>query len=179
MNTEEIWLPVVGYEGYYEVSNLGRVRSLRKTLKNNIRNGYCQVGLFINGNRKIVYVHRLVAEVFIINPDNKPEVNHKDGIKTNNNVFNLEWATFKENNQHAFKTGLNKGTWTGKFGIENSSSKPVIQLDKVGNVLNKFGSMMEANRKTDIIYQNISKCCLGERKSAGGYIWKFDEETVT
>lgn len=175
MNTEEIWLPVKDYEEYYEVSNLGSVRSLRKTLKNNIRNGYCQVGLFINGNRKIVYVHRLVAVTFISNPDNKPEVNHKDGIKTNNNVFNLEWATFKENNQHAFKTGLNKGTWTGKFGIENSSSKPVIQLDKAGNVLSKFDGIMEANRKTGIIYQNISKCCCGERKSAGGYVWKFDD----
>jgi hypothetical protein len=198
MNIEEIWLPVVGYESYFEISNCGNIRSLEriicfetksksgkpitktniiksKNLKISIGNhGYYQVNLCVNGTQKTVNVHRLVAKAFIPNPENKPEVNHKDGVKTNCTVFNLEWNTCSENNQHAYDTGLRQSTWTDKFGADAPRSKPVIQLDKIGNVLNRFTCAREAERKTSVRYQHISSCCVGKRLSAGGYVWKFD-----
>ena len=117
---KEIWKDIVGYEGLYKVSNLGRVKSLsrnfwngvnwwkskEKILKNNILSNYCIVYLYKNKKRKTKQVHRLVAQAFISNFNNKPEVNHIDGDKENNIVDNLEWCTHKENIQHAFKTGL-------------------------------------------------------------------------
>lgn len=184
----EIWLPIIGYEGY-EVSNYGNVRSIDRNIINNNRihklkskplkpeknrYGYYQVTLCVDGNRKSMTIHKLVAEAFISNPENKPEVNHKDGIKTNCNVFNLEWNTHSENNQHAYNTGLNKGAWIGKFGVKHPKSKPVIQLDKVGNIQNRFVSAREAYVKTGVSHKNISNCCLGRIMSAGGYVWKFD-----
>ena len=190
MNIEEIWVSIKGYENY-KVSNYGNVCSIDrcvidvdgitrrykskflKPIKNTY--GYNQVALYINGNKKTITIHRLVVEAFIPNIENKPEINHKDGIKTNNIVFNLEWATSKENIQHAFRTGLLKS----KVGIEHPNSKPVIQLDKTGNVLNRFTCAREADLKTTINYKSISKCCLGIIMSAGGYVWKFDTQIVT
>lgn len=118
----EIWKPIKGYEGIYEVSNLGRIKSLERKvhadfkfgktrtykeriLKPGIVNGYQQVKLRDNSN-KIVYVHRLVAETFINNPNNYKTINHIDGNKQNNCVDNLEWCTQKENVRHALETGL-------------------------------------------------------------------------
>ena len=201
MNTEEIWLPVVGYESYYEISNRGNVRSFERTItyetkaKSGIfvdrvikpKNrkicintcGYYHTSFKVNKINKVVRIHRLVAEAFIPNPENKPEVNHKDGIKTNCTVSNLEWATPTENNQHALDTGLRRSAAFGKFGIDNPKSKDIIQLDKAGNVLNRFAGAREAERKTGIANSNISNCCHGKKMFAGGYIWKFDEEIVT
>lgn len=112
---EEIWKDVVGYEGFYQVSNLGRVKSIigRKGFpagyiaKNSVgNNGYPRVALSIYGESKFYSVHRLVATAFIPNPDSKPQVNHKNGIKTDNRVENLEWVTSQENCVHAYRTGL-------------------------------------------------------------------------
>lgn len=132
---KELWKDIKGYEGCYQVSNLGRIKSLDRMtnnqygeyfmkgriLKNSIikDKGYCRVSLN-NGNGKISKrVHRLVAEAFIPNPENKPEVNHKDGNKLNNCVSNLEWCTNKENIEHSIRTGLKKHC----NGCSNSSSK--------------------------------------------------------
>ena len=132
---KEVWKDINGYEGCYQVSNLGRIKSLDRMtnnqygeyfmkgriLKNSIikEKGYCRVSLN-NGNGKISKrVHRLVAEAFIPNPENKPEVNHKDGNKLNNCVSNLEWCTNKENIEHSIRTGLKKHC----NGCSNSSSK--------------------------------------------------------
>lgn len=132
---KEVWKDINGYEGCYQVSNLGRIKSLDRMtnnqygeyfmkgriLKNSIikDKGYCRVSLN-NGNGKISKrVHRLVAEAFILNPENKPEVNHKDGNKLNNCVSNLEWCTNKENIEHSIRTGLKKHC----NGCSNSSSK--------------------------------------------------------
>lgn len=110
----EIWKDVVGYEGLYRISNLGRVRSIvrggrinRILSQTTHRQGYKEIKLSKNGTCKSFLVHRLVAEAFIPNPFYKETVNHKDGNKSNNNVQNLEWATIGENIRHAYKTGLN------------------------------------------------------------------------
>lgn len=127
----EIWKPVPGYEGYYQVSSLGRVKRIKggkgtvsgSILKNSITNcGYFNVGLSVNSKLKIVGVHRLVAEAFIPNPDNKPEVNHINGDKQDNRIVNLEWSTRSENIQHAWMTGLIKGR-TDKHHTEESRNK--------------------------------------------------------
>ena len=116
MAEKEIWKWVVGYEGRYQVSNLGRVRSwintqankqeTPKILKCFLRRGYPSFDFFKNGKQKNFYVHRLVALNFIPNPENKKEVNHINGIKTDNRAINLEWVTPKENIRHAWNTGL-------------------------------------------------------------------------
>ena len=115
----EKWKPIKGYEGLYEISDLGRVKSLPKLsgnccrkeiiLKNNTtKDGYHYVTLAKNNKQRSVRVHRLVAASFIPNPDSKETVNHKDGIKLNNHVHNLEWATRSENVQHSYDVGLKK-----------------------------------------------------------------------
>lgn len=127
---QEIWKDVKGYEGFYQVSNLGRVKSLggkigtckRKEKLRSIsftKDGYAKVRLLRNGEDKTMRVHRLVAEAFIPNPDNKGTVNHKDGNKQNNIVTNLEWVDRSEQMHHAYGLGLK----TSRSGIYNSNAK--------------------------------------------------------
>lgn len=124
---DEIWKPVVGYEGLYEVSNLGRVRSIRRNKILNLkkeRDGYIRISLCSNGVEKMYQVHRLVAKAFIPNPDNLPQINHKDEVKSNNVVDNLEWCTVAYNNsygtrlQRVRETGLKNGTISGVDSVE-------------------------------------------------------------
>lgn len=193
----EIWKPIKNFEGYYEISNLGNVLSIErvieyeyktksglinkrrfkqsKRLKTHINNvGYYTTDFQVNKIKQTVSIHRLIAEAFIPNPENKPTINHKDGIKTNNYIENLEWTTYSENNQHAVDTGLRQSPWTGKFGINHPLSKPVIQYDKANNKINDFTNAREAERITGINHKHISSCCLGKRKTHGGYIWKYN-----
>ena len=188
----EIWKPIVGYEDYYEISNLGNVRSKGKCyidklgrvqnrkpkqLKTRVgKVGYLCVDLNANGISIQKHIHRLIAEAFILNPENKPTVNHKDGNKLNNDISNLEWNTYSENNKHAVDNNLRQSPWTGKFGTDNPKSKAIVQMDKRGNIINKFASAREAKRITGINYKHISCCCLGKRMSTGGYCWKFQSE---
>lgn len=137
--------------------------------------GYFTVGLWKNKTPTIVCIHRLVAEAFIPNPDNKPCVNHIDGNKQNNCVSNLEWNTYSENNFHAFKCGLKKPTWLGKKGKDNPNSKIVLQI-KDGKIIAEFYGAHEAQRKTGIDYRWISRCCYNEYLSSKGYHWKFKEK---
>lgn len=108
LNSEqEIWKPVKGYEGKYFVSSLGKVANNQKVLSNHrINSGYVIVSLTKDSTQSTKLIHRIVAEAFLDNPDNKPEVNHKDGVKTNNRLDNLEWCTSSENKRHALDSGL-------------------------------------------------------------------------
>lgn len=146
---------IPGYEGLYEVSNLGRVRRNGKILKpSKNKKGYFQVSLCKNGTKKNARIHRLVAQSFISNPQNLPQINHKDEDKTNNAVENLEWCDSKYNNNY-------------------SLSKPVLQYDLLGNFIREWPSMIKVEEELGIYNSSISQCCLGNLKSAGGFIWKY------
>lgn len=190
----EIWKPIAGYENYYDISNLGNVQSKGKKYTDSLgRNmnkapkkisvrigtiGYLCVDLNCNGISTQKHIHRLVAEAFIPNPENKPTVNHKDGNKLNNDISNLEWATYSENNKHAIDIGLRQSPWTGVFGADNPQSKPVVQLNKKGEIINTFVSAREAQEKTGISYKHISDCCLGKRHTTGGFRWEFLKDNL-
>ena len=170
----EHWKSITGYEGLYEVSDIGRVKSLwhgkEKILKPGKNNcGYLLVSLYKDGHVKKLTVHRLVAEAFIPNQNNLETINHKDEDKTNNTVSNLEWMSLKDNinygthNKRASETQIN----------DKNKSKSVQMFDRQGNLLAAFPSTHEANRKTGIHHGSISKCCNGKLKSVGGYIWRY------
>lgn len=146
MVVDEMWKPVKGYEGLYEVSNMGRIKGL---VRNKIKTyrvsnwGYCQVVLSKNSVQQIKLVHRLVAEAFIQNTNNLQQVNHKDGNKHNNCVENLEWCTASENMKHAWKTGLNVGK-TGHKMSETSKLKMINSLK--GKLKGEYNPMYGKSR---------------------------------
>ena len=160
----ERWKSIAGYEGLYEVSDLGRVKSLwygkEKILKpGKTHDGYLQVNLYKDGQRKMQLVHRLVAEAFIQNPNNLETVNHKDEVKTNNVASNLEWMSQTDN---------------VAYSRPQLAMRSVQMFDKkTGELLATFPSTNEAERVTGIAHQSISECCNEKRKSAGGYVWKY------
>ena len=165
---EEIWCPINGYEGLYEVSNKGRVKSVgygKERILKQLRTpkGYLQVGLRKNRERKMCYVHRIVAQTFTPNPDNMPEVNHIDENKENNSVQNLEWCDRKYN--------INYGTRNQRHS--EKLSKPVLQYEKSGAFVKEWKSTRDVERNLGYFNSYISYCCTGKRKSAYGYIWKF------
>lgn len=174
----EEWRDVYGYEGFYQVSSKGRVRSLDressgkkyrgKILSSKVAAGYRIVGLCKDGKKASQRVHRLVARAFIENPDNLSEVNHLDGNKNNNCVENLEWCTSRENKIHAWVTGLTKAP-------PCTPVVPVIQIYD-GQVIAEYVSIKVAATLLAISDEDICKCCKGKRKTAGGYGWKYKEE---
>lgn len=175
---KEIWKDIKGYEGIYKISNLGNVKSNKLLKKELCTNGYFRVTLYNEKSPKRFLVHRLVAETFIPNPENKPQVNHIDGNKLNNCVCNLEWATSKENNVHAFKLGLNKGSFgmLGKKGKLNKRAKIINQYSLDGCFIKSWYGFYEIQRELNINISNIVACCKKRRKKAKGYIWKYKEE---
>ena len=163
---EEIWKDVVGYEGLYEVSNLGRIRRNGKILKpQKTRDGYLRVHLSKNGIAKHGKVHRLVALAFLPNPQNLPQINHKDEDKTNNAVNNLEWCSEEYN--------ANYGTRNERVAEKNS--KPVLQFDLQGNFIREWSNARKIEEELGIHYSSISVCCSGIQNTAGGYVWRFKE----
>lgn len=171
---DEIWKAVPGYEGLYEVSDLGRVRSLpRKTRNGRFRvgkilrlsvnsSGYPMVSLSKDNRHKNVHVHRLVAEAFIPNQYNLPQVNHIDEDKTNNRVENLEWCSSYYN--------MNYGDRNRKSS--ESLSKQVGQYNLEGELIRVWSSTVEAGR-SGFVQQTISQCCRGIHKTHKGFIWRY------
>lgn len=179
----EIWKPVKGLEGRYEVSNEGRVRSVDRfvTGSNGVRQqrkgkmlsthynhkGYKRV--MINGKTKCV--HQIVAGTFVPNPDNKPQVNHIDGNKDNNRADNLEWMTVQENLKHAWDNGLK--SVKGFDDYNTKRSRPVEQYTLDGELVNTFKSIQETARQTNDYASNIRDVCIGKRNKSRGFIYKF------
>ena len=182
MTESEVWKDVVGFEGWYQVCNKGNVRSVDRI--NHIgrkyngrtlnllrgKDGYPQVVLSKNGVRKTKYTHRLVAEAFLPNPNNYPEVNHRDEVKDNNNVENLEWCDTRYN--------LNYGTARQRAAKKTSKKVKAVNVE-TGEVV-KFNSIREAGRKG---YDNrsVSRACKGVYNTGGGnlyrgYRWYYQEE---
>lgn len=188
---KEIWKDIEGFEGSYQISNLGNVKSLtrkvnkwdgERTIKGQsttqrINNsGYYRVSLCKFQKYKYLFTHRLVAIYFIPNPENKPCVNHKNGVKTDNSYSNLEWCTKSENSKHAVKLGLLKcylPNMKGVHGYAHQSSKPVLQYDLKGNFIREFPNAIEINRELGFGNTHISACCNGRVKTAYGYMWEF------
>ena len=177
----EIWKDIEGYDGKYQVSNLGRVRSMWRNnqYKNKIgtptvlkpsidSHGYVQVHLTKNGVPKTVLLHRLVAEAFIPNPDNLPQVNHKSEVKTENFVENLEWCDGKYNSNYGTRVDRHRAM----------VSKPVIQTTMDGEFIQRFDSTVDAENKCGYDSAYVSLVCNGKRKSAYGYKFHFANPSV-
>jgi hypothetical protein len=173
----EIWKDVVGYEGLFKVSNIGRVMCCelgeQKILTHGYSLGYCIVH-FKGGSHR---VHRLVAKAFIPNPENKREVNHIDSNRSNPRVENLEWVTPSENMAHAYKVGANrslrKRTKESYEQLWNSFRKPVIQYSLSGEFIKEWEGIVLAAKELKI--SGISHCCRKVNKTAGGYVWKYKD----
>lgn len=192
-----MWKEIPNTDGLYFASEEGQIKSAPRMRRINthgkkseyLRNGKilkqainshgypCVTIKFLDGTQKVVTVHRLIAMTFIPNVEGKPQVNHIDGDKRNNNVSNLEWCTASENLKHAFKTGLNKGSspLRGKYGKQHFNSMPVIMCDKDGNEIKEFESMSLAASALGKPNGagHISDCSHGKRNVAFGYKWKL------
>ena len=192
----EIWKDIEGYEGYYQVSNLGRVKRLPRGKQwpyrqthNNIRkpkqnnSGYLVVNLSKDNKVKWIGVHRLVATAFIPNPNNYPQVNHIDECKTNNVVENLEWCTQSQNNLHGtarqrqnetrHKNDPDRVVWKASA---MKHAKRVAMCSRDGELLRSFASMTEASQETGVDITTISYQCNGKRKSRRNYYWRYENE---
>lgn len=188
---KEIRKDIQEYEGFYQISNLGRVKSLARKTFANVNNftvkedkimkltvnifGYITIQL-ANGTKKLHFVHRLIAAAFISNPENKPFVNHIDGVKANNNIENLEWVTKSENELHAYKTGLKVGK-TNMKGVINENhykSKKVVQSDLEGNKIKEWPSLMQVYRELNFHHANVGSCARGQMKTAYGFKWSYN-----
>lgn len=178
------------YRGLYQVSNIGRVKSVERKVKSKNgyrivkerilkskinRYGYYEVGLSKNSKIKTIRVNRIVASMFIPNPNNYPVVNHISGAKIDNNSKNLEWCSQSENLKHAFRIGLMKRStpMKGRTGEKHPKSKKVNQYDLQGNFIKTWDCIRSVERKLNINSQNISACCRGTRNRTGGYRWGY------
>lgn len=170
----EEWKDVEGYEGLYQVSNLGRVKSLnyKRTgveqvlIPQNDKDGYSQIGLRKNNKKTTIKIHRLVAIHFLSNPYNLPEVNHINEDKSDNRVENLEWCNHKYN--------MNYGTILQRKSEKLST--PILQLDEYGELIKKWNGARDVERQTNYFQSNISRCCNGEQKTYYNFKWGYEKD---
>lgn len=176
---QEIWKDIEGYEGLYQISSLGNIKSLNynrqkesKLLKKYINpyNNYTQIRLNKKGVGKTFRVHKLVAKAFIPNPENKPQINHKDGNKSNNKIDNLEWCTQSENLKHASRI-LKKVFWKNIYDIHLRNKVKVIRSD--GKIYN---SIKEAKKDINKSNAHITEVCQGKLKTTCGFGWNYYKE---
>lgn len=176
MKETEVWKDIQGYEGIYQVSNLGRVKSLPKMcgvrwddgriLKlQPDKNGYLYASLYSNNKQKHLKVHRLVAEAFIPNPEQLPCINHKDLCVYNNYVNNLEWCSYTYNNNYG-----GRATRAAEKNL-----KPILQYDLDGKLIKEWQGGSVIKKELGINVNHIYSCCTGKRKTSNGFIWKFKE----
>lgn len=177
----EIWKDVPGFVGLYKVSNYGRIKSIcrneifgkikrqrgERILKQSLRKRYYFVSLSKSGKKFNGVIHRLVAAAFIPNPDNLPEIDHIDGVRTNNHADNLRWVTAKENSNNHNAPNTYKGKKINKGG------KVVLQYDLDGNFIKEWVTTMDIQRQLNYHRGNISNCCNGLVKTAYNYIWRY------
>lgn len=179
----EIWKDIKRYEGLYQVSNIGKIKRIGKNerIKKTFidKNGYERVELSKLGVNKKYSVHRLVAEAFINNCFNKKEINHKNGIKTDNRVENLEWVTRSENELHAYRTKLAQNSIKQREAVslwcKKNKTKPIVQLTLDNKFVKIWNSAIEVQKQLNINRKNISQCITGRNKTAGGYKWLTKE----
>lgn len=178
---EEVWKDIKGYEGYYQISNMGRVRSIERTIENgrgyyktmperilkphNNGTDYLFVELCKNGKGKLFYVHRLVATAFCENLEGYKEINHINEDKLDNRAENLEWCDRAYN--------ISYGTRNQRMAEKRG--KPVIGINKISGLILEFPSISEASKQTGISLGGICNCCTGKRKSVKGYVWFYAE----
>jgi len=181
---KEVWKDIKDYEGIYQVSSLGRIKSLAKKWKRKtdtvfifqqdkimstyyLTDNYIKITLTKN-SRQIVYMaHRIIAEAFIPNPENKPYINHKNGVKTDNRIENLEWCTSAENAQHAYDLGLSKPPMLNKFGGEHGAAKVV--LDVQTGIF--YDSKIEAAKAKGVNNSELSLMLTGKRRNSTSLIY--------
>lgn len=170
----EVWRDIEGYNGKYIVSNLGNVRSVAYRTQHKLLTkiisykGYLRVRL----PDGLKYIHRLVAQAFIENPDNLPQINHKNENKTDNRVSNLEWCSSLYNIRYG--TGIERRSYKRTLLRNGTSSIPIIQFDLQGNYIAEYPSAREAARQLSLkSSSNITKCCKNQRESACNFKWKY------
>lgn len=168
---KEEWRTITNFPTH-EVSNLGNIRNkktkrTRKFWKD--KDGYYQLNIY-NGHHNYVKVHRLVAKTFVPNPLNKPQVNHINGIKTDNRIENLEWCSSKENIRHSYKLGLSSTKHLEK--VYERNCKPVAQI-KNGKIIKIYPSLAEASKSVGVLYSSITYACKKETRTIKGFQWKF------
>jgi hypothetical protein len=192
----EKWVPVKGYEGFYEVSSEGRIKSVPHRVKSRggkyrvspgrvlkislHRDGYIKAALCKRGIIKTFQVHRIVAEAFIANRSKAPQVNHKNGVKSDNRLENLEWCTRSENQQHAFRVLKRKhSTPPHRSGADHYLAKGIRQMGLDGKVIREWGSVCEAARGIGEAQHRIWRAANnlivvgGISNMAGGFLWEF------
>ena len=187
MSEGEVWRDVVGYEGLYKVSDRGNIYSVERISLQGIKiggvtlkpayntGGYLKVVLYKNGVRKTKSIHRIVAEAFIPNPESLPQINHKDEIKDNNNVENLEWCTSKYNNNHGTRLKRSARTKSKKIRAINVETGEVLTFNSGVEAMEKGyfrGNVSSACRG---IYKNASGELVGDGRTYKGYRWYYEE----